>query len=89
MPFTSDEIYWELACGKLPDGHWRGWFGIRIHADALRRLGLHPNQPSATVSGPAPPLWWHAEAERSGCFDVRSQTDRAFGLCADKPSAQP
>jgi hypothetical protein len=52
MPFTSDENRWDLACGKRPDGRWHGWFGIRIHATALRRLGLHPDQPTATPTGP-------------------------------------
>ncbi|MEU9578199.1 hypothetical protein [Streptomyces chilikensis] len=37
---------------------------IHVRPDALRRLGLHPDQPAARVTGPAPPAWWHAEAER-------------------------
>jgi hypothetical protein len=65
MPFVPDEIRWSLACGKHPDGHWHGWFVVCIHADALRRLGLHPDQPTAIVTGPTPPRWWHAAAERS------------------------
>jgi hypothetical protein len=51
MPFAQDEIRWGLACGVGPDGHWHGWFDIRVHADALRRLGLHPEQPTAEVVG--------------------------------------
>lgn len=65
MPFEQDEIRWGLACGIGPDGHWHGWFDIRIQADALRRLGLHPDQPTAKVIGPSPPHWWHAAAERN------------------------
>ena len=63
MPFALQEIRCDLACGRQSDGHWHGWFSIRIHAEALRRLGLHPDQPTATVTGPTPPLWWHAAAE--------------------------
>ncbi|WP_329104148.1 hypothetical protein OG792_16965 [Micromonospora sp. NBC_01699] len=65
MPFESSEVYWGLACGIGPDGHWHGWFDVRIQAAALRRLGLHPDQPTATVTGPTPPGWWHAAAERN------------------------
>ncbi|MEE1770151.1 hypothetical protein PUR34_18875 [Streptomyces sp. JV185] len=65
MPFEPDEIQWGLACGIGPDGHWHGWFDVRIHAGALRRLGLHPDQPTAGVTGTPPPGWWHAAAERN------------------------
>ncbi|WP_329547790.1 hypothetical protein OG548_30480 [Streptomyces sp. NBC_01356] len=64
MPFEPDEIQWGLACGIGPDGHWHGWFDIRIDAGALRRLGLHPDQPTAKVTGTSPPGWRHAAAER-------------------------
>ena len=60
MPFAFDETRWELACGKRSDGHSHGWFGIHIHAAALRRLGLHPDQPTATNTGPALPAKWEA-----------------------------
>lgn len=65
MPFGRDEIRWNLACGVGPDGHWRGRFDIRVRAEALARLGLHPDQPTAHVNGPSPPGWWHAAAERN------------------------
>ncbi|MFB7617506.1 hypothetical protein [Kitasatospora sp. NPDC056181] len=65
MPFASDEIRWGLTCGRDSDGHWRGWFDVRVQAAALSRLGLHPDQPSARVTGPSPPGWWHAAAERN------------------------
>lgn len=64
MPFAQRELRWDLACGIGPEGHWRGWFDVQVHADALRRLGLHPDQPTAEVIGPSPPGWWHAAAER-------------------------
>ena len=51
-------------CGKRDDGHWFGWFTVRARAGALRRLGLHPDQPMSRVVGPSPPRWWHAAAER-------------------------
>jgi hypothetical protein len=64
MPFAMTEINCRLTCGIGGDGHWHGWVDIRIRADALLRLGLHPSQPAATVTGPTPPGWWHAAAER-------------------------
>jgi hypothetical protein len=65
MPFEPDEIYSRLGCGVTPDGRRYGWIDVHIHPDALRRLGLHPDQPSARVTGPSPPGWWHAAAERN------------------------
>ena len=65
MPFDVDDISVDLACGIGSDGHWHGWFDIHIQAEALRRLGLHPDQPTAIVLGPTPPGWWHAAAERN------------------------
>jgi len=64
MPLRPDEIYCCLACGPGADGRWHGWFTIKIKADALRALGLHPDQPSSIVVGPSPPAWWHHTAER-------------------------
>ncbi|WP_327399877.1 hypothetical protein OG194_06455 [Streptomyces sp. NBC_01288] len=64
MPFAQAELRWGLACGIGPDGHWHGWFDVQVRADALRRLGLHPDQPTAEAVGPSPPGWWHADAER-------------------------
>ncbi|MYU08128.1 hypothetical protein GTY81_30505 [Streptomyces sp. SID8366] len=64
MPFGPGEIGWGLACGVGADGHGHGWYDVRVRADALRRLGLHPDQPTAQVDGPSPPGWWHAAAER-------------------------
>ncbi|MFJ8134978.1 hypothetical protein [Streptomyces sp. NPDC096013] len=64
MPFAERELRYGLACGIGPDGRWHGWFDVQVHADALRRLGLHPDQPTAEVTGPSPPGWWHAAAER-------------------------
>ncbi|MGX9885263.1 hypothetical protein [Streptomyces sp. NPDC002276] len=64
MPFAQDELSWGLACGPGPDGHWHGWFDVRVRPDALRRLGLHPDQPTAELVGLSPPGWWHADAER-------------------------
>ncbi|MEV8452359.1 hypothetical protein AB0467_21580 [Streptomyces sp. NPDC052095] len=64
MPFDPDEMQVGLACGVGPDGHWHGWYDVRVRADALRRLGLHPDQPASEVTGASPPGWWHAAAER-------------------------
>ena len=65
MQFQNDEIRVDLACGRYADGRGRGWITVRIKAGALRRLGLHPDQPTAKVTGPSPPAWWHAAAERA------------------------
>ena len=65
MPLAGEEIRVDLVCGRGDDGHWWGWHRIAVDAEALRRLGLHPEQPSATVTGPSPPTWWHASAERA------------------------
>ncbi|GAA4929161.1 hypothetical protein ACFPM3_25015 [Streptomyces coeruleoprunus] len=64
MPFPAERVMVGLACGPGPDGHWRGRIDIRVPADELRRLGLHPEQATARPDGPSPPGWWHAEAER-------------------------
>ncbi|MFF8958454.1 hypothetical protein [Streptomyces sp. NPDC014894] len=65
MPFSDDDLGWDHRCGPGPDGRWRGWFHVRVRPRALRRLGLHPDQPTARVDGPSPPAWWHAAAERA------------------------
>ncbi|WP_424216636.1 hypothetical protein ACN20G_31415 (plasmid) [Streptomyces sp. BI20] len=63
MPFAPDEIRVDLMCGPGPDGHWHGRFVVGVRPDALRRLGLHPDQPTAAPTAPSPPGWWHAAAE--------------------------
>ncbi|MGH4031277.1 hypothetical protein ACQB60_20345 [Actinomycetota bacterium Odt1-20B] len=65
IPFPSAEIRWDHSCGIGPDGHWHGWFHVRVHPTALRRIVLHPDQPTAEVTGPSPPGWWQAAAERA------------------------
>jgi hypothetical protein len=64
MPFDGAELRFGLACGPGGDGRWRGWFSIEVEAEALRRLGLHPEQSSSVVDGASPPEWWHAAGER-------------------------
>ncbi|WBP90720.1 hypothetical protein [Kitasatospora cathayae] len=64
MRFPPEAVRWDAPCDVGPDGHWQCWFDVRIDADALRPLGLHPDQPTAAVNGPSPPGWRHAEAER-------------------------
>jgi hypothetical protein len=64
MPWRADEVWIDLICGREPDGRPCGWYRVWVLADSLRRLGLHPDQPTSTVTGPSPPPWWHAEAER-------------------------
>ena len=65
MPFDQrTEVRGSLACGPGPDGRWHGWYTVEVRADALRRLGLHPDQPTAEPAGPSPPPWWHHAAAR-------------------------
>nr|WP_042421951.1 hypothetical protein [Streptacidiphilus anmyonensis] len=64
MPFEPDDVRINLMCGKGADGHWFGCFSVCVRGDALRPLGLHPEQPTSQVTGPSPPRWWHAAAER-------------------------
>ncbi|WP_326593014.1 hypothetical protein [Streptomyces sp. NBC_01294] len=65
MPFDPSDVHCDLSCGIGSDGRWHGWFAVRMRADALRRLGLHPDQPTAETTHPSPPGWWHAAAERN------------------------
>jgi hypothetical protein len=64
MPLRGDDVRVDLACGCDADGSRHGWYHIRVRADALRPLGLHPDQPTSRLIAPSPPAWWHAEAER-------------------------
>lgn len=59
------DLRWSLACGPGPDGHWHGTYRVQISAAALRRLGLHPDQPTAHITNTTTPPWWHYAAERS------------------------
>ncbi|MEU6975500.1 MULTISPECIES: hypothetical protein [unclassified Streptomyces] len=45
-------------CGVGSDGHWHGTIAVRFRADALHRLGLHPDQPTSAAADPLPPKWW-------------------------------
>ncbi|MEV4001256.1 hypothetical protein [Actinomadura sp. NPDC049753] len=65
MPFQNDDITIGLACGRDDDGRPRGWYSVQVRAEALRRLGLHPGQPTSRAAAPSPPAWWHAAAERA------------------------
>ncbi|GIJ46122.1 hypothetical protein Val02_30080 [Virgisporangium aliadipatigenens] len=65
MPFAELDVRIGLACGPDATGRWRGHYALHVAADALRKLGLHPDQPTAAVGDATPPAWWHAAAERS------------------------
>ncbi|MFF7973647.1 hypothetical protein [Streptomyces sp. NPDC007905] len=55
MPFTQEELRIDLMCRIGDDGHWHGTLGLNVEARALRRLGLHPDQPTSVVNGPSVP----------------------------------
>lgn len=65
MPFSWDEIGFDLFRVRHADGRMGCVAGVRVRAGALWALGLHPDQPSSRVVGPSPPGWWHAAGERS------------------------
>jgi hypothetical protein len=44
-------------CGVRADGHWHGTVVVRVRADTLRRLGLHPDRPASAPADPMPPKW--------------------------------
>lgn len=60
QPFAGEELRVDLMRVVGPEC----WCVVSARADALRRLGLHPDQPTSRVAGPSPPGWWHAAAER-------------------------
>ncbi|GAA3238762.1 hypothetical protein ACFO1B_10095 [Dactylosporangium siamense] len=65
MPFADDQVRVGLACGRDETGRAWGHVDLSVDAEVLRRLGLHPDQPTSRVTGPSPPAWWHAAAERA------------------------
>lgn len=72
MPIRDDEIVIGLLCrAGLETGRRSCWYEIWIEPDALRRLGLHPDQPASKIVGPSPPTWWHAAAERAAGAKLR------------------
>ncbi|MFJ9848475.1 hypothetical protein [Streptomyces sp. NPDC101150] len=66
MPLRDEDIAMSLACGPDATGRWRGGITVRVRAEALRPLGLHPDQPASKIVGPARPRWWYAAAARAG-----------------------
>nr|WP_286251982.1 hypothetical protein [Streptomyces graminofaciens] len=65
MPFGGDEFTWDRMCAPDPaDGRWRAWVTVRVRAEALWRLGLHPDQAASVGGSASPPGWWHAAGER-------------------------
>ncbi|MFI9045457.1 hypothetical protein [Streptomyces sp. NPDC053427] len=65
MPLRAEDVRVDLACGTEADGRRRGWYLVRVRAEALRPLGLHPDQPASKIVGPARPPWWYAAAARA------------------------
>ncbi len=41
-----------------PDGGIQCVTAVRFRAEALRRLGLHPDQPTSAAAEPPAPKWW-------------------------------
>lgn len=64
MPFAGEDLHINLFCGIREDGHWHGFYSIDVRAEALRELGLHPDQRWSEVKQTAQPAWWRAEALR-------------------------
>ncbi|MEV4411549.1 hypothetical protein [Catellatospora sp. NPDC049609] len=53
-----------LYCGRDEQGRPCGSVAVCLPGEVLRRIGLHPDQPSSRIVGPSPPAWWHAAGER-------------------------
>lgn len=54
-PFEPDEVRIDLMRTAGTDGP-ECWCVVRVRPGALRRLGLHPDQPTARVDVPV--RWW-------------------------------
>lgn len=87
MPWEPANLRIGLACGVGADGHWHGWFDICVPTEALRRLGLHPDQPTAAANGPSPPGWWHAEAERRARRQGQRSGPKRTALARERDTA--
>ncbi|MFJ8042039.1 hypothetical protein ACIRBX_16210 [Kitasatospora sp. NPDC096147] len=57
MPFDEQDVRYDLTCGVGPDARWFCSRAVSVRAGALRRLGLHPDQPTSAAADP-PPAWW-------------------------------
>ncbi|MFI5529883.1 hypothetical protein ACIA8O_15215 [Kitasatospora sp. NPDC051853] len=58
MPFAAEDIRIDLMRCREPDGRVSCRSALSVRADALRRLGLHPDQPTSAAADPLPPAWW-------------------------------
>jgi hypothetical protein len=52
-PFAPEEVRIDLVRTTGPEC----WCVVSVEPGALRRLGLHPDQPTARVAGPPPRYW--------------------------------
>ncbi|WP_042445572.1 hypothetical protein [Streptacidiphilus jiangxiensis] len=57
-----EDVRIDLMRGQGPDGKPNCTVVVRLRADALRRLGLHPDQPTSVPADPLPPKWWGLRA---------------------------
>ncbi|MGW6918733.1 hypothetical protein ACWGB8_33675 [Kitasatospora sp. NPDC054939] len=48
----------DLMRAPAADGGVQCVVAVRVRADALRRLGLHPDQPTSAPADPLPPASW-------------------------------
>ncbi|GAA3015452.1 hypothetical protein GCM10020229_28290 [Kitasatospora albolonga] len=58
MPFDEADFRIDLMRCRDPEGRVYCHSQFSIRADALRRLGLHPDQPTSAAADPPPPKWW-------------------------------
>jgi hypothetical protein len=61
---TTSGWIWPAAAIR-PAGRWHGDITLHVAGEALRKLGLHPDQPMSHVLAGPMPVSWHAAAERS------------------------
>ena len=79
LPFDDTDIRIDLTCGRRDDGAWHGVLAIGVRAEALRTLGLHPDQPWSGILAPPQPAWWRAEALRLMLRSDRHRRSRRSG----------
>ncbi|MFD3704747.1 hypothetical protein [Nocardia sp. NPDC058658] len=65
MPFSAEDIRFDLMRAQHADGRIGCVVGVAVRGEALYPLGLHPDQPESQPMHPSPPAWWHAAAERT------------------------
>jgi hypothetical protein len=76
MPLRDKDLRFDSYCCRDAAGLPFAYVSIRIRAESLRTLGLHPDQPTSSIVGPCPPSWWHAAGDRYALFSRRAASSK-------------